>query len=106
MTRRRGVLGVVVPALSVICVGSFVTDSQAQGTGAKLNVVQAPYSSPADGPAMYRDYCAACHGSSGKGDGPASVALKAPATDLTRLAANNRGRSQRCVFRTYCSRAR
>lgn len=40
---------------------------------------------------MYRDYCAACHGSAGKGDGPAAVALKARPTDLTRLTANNKG---------------
>lgn len=47
---------------------------------------------PASDPrAMFESYCAACHGKSGIGDGPAAKALtKAPA-DLTRIAARNGG---------------
>jgi mono/diheme cytochrome c family protein len=41
---------------------------------------------------MYRTYCAACHGVTGKGDGPAAAALKAPPPDLTTLARRNGGR--------------
>jgi len=44
-----------------------------------------------DGAANYTAYCAACHGTSAKGDGPAAAALKLPPTDLTRLAANTHG---------------
>jgi len=48
--------------------------------------------SPASGKQMYVNYCAACHGSDGKGGGPAAPALKAPPTDLTALSQNNKGK--------------
>lgn len=35
---------------------------------------------------LYREYCAVCHGTAGKGDGPAASALKTPPADLTRIA--------------------
>ncbi len=50
-----------------------------------------PYSKPESGAAMYKDYCAACHGLTGKGDGPAAVALKSPVPDLTTLSKRNGG---------------
>jgi mono/diheme cytochrome c family protein len=53
--------------------------------------VPAPYTSPISGSEMYREYCAACHGVSGKGNGPAAPALKTTPTDLTQLAARNGG---------------
>ena len=36
-------------------------------------------------------YCASCHGTGGKGDGPIASALKVRPTDLTSLARRNRG---------------
>jgi mono/diheme cytochrome c family protein len=51
----------------------------------------APYVSPISGAEMYTEYCAACHGHTGKGDGPAAPALKMAPTDLTRLSIGNRG---------------
>ncbi|MBS2029163.1 MAG: c-type cytochrome [Deltaproteobacteria bacterium] len=36
------------------------------------------------GRVVYVQYCRACHGDSGKGDGPASVGLRPPPRDLTR----------------------
>src|SRR5581483_4439410 len=38
---------------------------------------------------MYLKYCASCHGSQGKGDGPVSRDLKIKATDLTLLLSKN-----------------
>lgn len=43
------------------------------------------------GKAMYKQYCAACHGSEGKGDGPAAFTLKTPPSDLTTLAVRHMG---------------
>lgn len=40
---------------------------------------------------MFTEYCASCHGLSGKGDGPAAKALKTRPADLTTLAVRNRG---------------
>ncbi len=37
----------------------------------------------ADAAAIYANQCAFCHGVSGKGDGPAAVALKPPPKDLS-----------------------
>lgn len=51
-----------------------------------------PAGGVATGPEMYTDYCASCHGVTGKGDGPAASALKVPPPDLTLLAKRNGGR--------------
>jgi mono/diheme cytochrome c family protein len=48
--------------------------------------------SASSGKEMYRAYCAACHGADGKGDGPASAALKFQPLDLTGLAKRNSGK--------------
>jgi mono/diheme cytochrome c family protein len=48
--------------------------------------------SAASGQDMYKSYCAACHGTEGKGNGPAASALKVPPPDLTALAAKNGGK--------------
>lgn len=53
--------------------------------------VPAKPTSMASGEEMYKEYCAACHGLSGKGDGPAAPALKAVPANLTTLAARNGG---------------
>lgn len=42
--------------------------------------------SPVSGKEMFTQYCAVCHGTDGKGGGPAAAALKTPPADLTTLA--------------------
>ncbi len=48
--------------------------------------------SPVSGKDMYMAYCAVCHGTDGKGGGPAASALKVPPTDLALLSKNNGGK--------------
>jgi mono/diheme cytochrome c family protein len=48
--------------------------------------------SAASGKEMYTSYCAVCHGTDGKGGGPAASALKVPPADLTMLSKNNGGK--------------
>jgi len=48
--------------------------------------------SPASGKDMYTAYCAVCHGTDGKGGGPAASALKTAPADLTLLSKNNGGK--------------
>src|SRR5215470_17204502 len=43
------------------------------------------------GKMTYESNCAACHGQSGKGDGPVSVELRTKPTDLTLIAKRNGG---------------
>ena len=43
------------------------------------------------GRALYVDYCASCHGASGRGDGPASESFRMRPADLTQLAKQNGG---------------
>jgi hypothetical protein len=50
---------------------------------------QTPNSEP--GRAPFVTYCAPCHGTSGRGNGPAADAFRTRPADLTRLAARNNG---------------
>lgn len=53
--------------------------------------VSIQHTSPADGQAMFKEYCAVCHGTAGKGDGPAANALKKRPADLTQLSRKHNG---------------
>lgn len=54
-----------------------------------------------DSKMMFSTYCAVCHGTEGKGNGPAAPALaKAPA-DLTRISARNGGTFPEVRVRRY-----
>ena len=44
------------------------------------------------GQEMYKQFCAACHGADGKGDGPAASNLKTRPADLTTLAKRHDGK--------------
>ncbi|MGB9405037.1 MAG: c-type cytochrome [Candidatus Acidiferrales bacterium] len=44
------------------------------------------------GAGMFKDYCAVCHGTDAKGDGPAASALKQAPADLTTLAKRHDGK--------------
>ena len=57
-----------------------------------VKTVPAPQTSPASGKEMYVNYCASCHGITGKGDGPAVAALKVPPPDLTTLSRRNQAK--------------
>ena len=71
-------------------VASFAMVAVAQKPVVKK--VRAPQTSPASGKEMYVSYCASCHGTGGKGDGPAAAALKVPPPDLTTLSRRNQAK--------------
>jgi mono/diheme cytochrome c family protein len=66
-----------------------------------IGTVAAPQVDPTDAPAMFRAYCAACHGAQARGDGPAAPALKATPADLTRISARNGGKFPTPKVRRY-----
>lgn len=55
-------------------------------------VIPVNQTAPTNGKQMYTNYCAPCHGTDGRGHGPAAVALKNQPTDLTVLTKNNHGK--------------
>jgi mono/diheme cytochrome c family protein len=59
--------------------------------GQKQVETPAPARNPLEGAEIFRHYCATCHGTDGRGHGPASVALKHGAPDLTRISKRNNG---------------
>jgi mono/diheme cytochrome c family protein len=73
-------------AAMLLCAG-FASAQETQITKTTIKPTSA-----ASGEEMYKEYCAACHGRTGKGDGPAAAALKKTPADLTVLAKNNGGK--------------
>lgn len=63
--------------------------SQQPATNIKSVPIQ--QTSAASGQQMYSTYCATCHGTEGRGNGPAATALKVPPVDLTMLSQKNGG---------------
>jgi len=61
--------------------------------GQQLQSQRTPHTkaSAGRGKELFSEYCASCHGVSGKGDGPAAMALKIPPANLTVLAKRNKG---------------
>jgi len=77
----------LLPISAVIVVG--VLGAQSKPTIKNVPLVP---TSPVSGKEMFATYCAVCHGADAKGGGPAAAALKNRPTDLTQLAARNRGK--------------
>jgi len=77
-------LGIAGLFLGVLLIGQG--NGIAQTKDKKLEVVPPSHSTPSSGKQMFKDYCAACHGIEGKGDGPAVEFLKVPPPDLTTMA--------------------
>lgn len=75
--------------LAAVAIG-FVVLSVAQQK--EIKHVPVKPTSAASGPEMYNTYCAVCHGTDGRGTGPAAEALKVPPTDLTSLTRKNGGK--------------
>jgi mono/diheme cytochrome c family protein len=83
--------GTIAAALWVVlAVGSIVSLSV---KAAPIDEIPAGY--VPSGSSMYKQYCAACHGPTGRGDGPAAFTLKTPPADLSTLAARNMGKFPR-----------
>jgi mono/diheme cytochrome c family protein len=80
--------GLFVPGLLVVA----ELCSSAQENKTQLKKEPAKVTSAASGKEMFTSYCAACHGTDGKGNGPAAKALTAAPADLTVLAKRNGGK--------------
>jgi mono/diheme cytochrome c family protein len=81
--------GWIVSGIIVALVAMASAQDQAKP---EIKHVPLKQTSPASGSEMYKTYCAVCHGTDGKGNGPAAEALKVPPTDLTTMATRNGGK--------------
>lgn len=70
---------------------SIATLASGQETKTIINKAPIKNTSVTSGSEMFQEYCAACHGPIGKGDGPAASALKIPPADLSGLAKRHGG---------------
>jgi mono/diheme cytochrome c family protein len=85
----------VLPVFTVLIVFTCIAAAQDQTQSQTKTVIKhvpITATSPASGKEMYAAYCAVCHGTDGKGGGPAAGALKTPPSDLTSLSKNNGGK--------------
>src|SRR5205085_2315129 len=86
-----------VPHAGVMLVIGFVALSAA-GAGAfghpSRSAAAPTAAAPAarDGAALFKTYCAACHGEAATGAGPAAIAMKVAPPNLTKIAARNGGK--------------
>jgi hypothetical protein len=74
----------------VLLVTSFVVLTAAAAGGESRLPRELP--PPArDGAALFRTYCASCHGVNATGSGPAAIAMRVAPPNLTRIAKRNNG---------------
>jgi mono/diheme cytochrome c family protein len=72
--------------LFTVCAGAGLAQEKPA-----ITYIQPALVSAANGPEMFRAYCAVCHGSDGRGGGPAAEALRKVPADLTQLSRRNGG---------------
>ncbi len=77
--------------LGLLTTGSGIGAALAQQTPT-VKKVPVHSTSSIDGKELFREYCAVCHGTTGKGNGPAAAALKVAPSDLTLAAKQNNGK--------------
>jgi mono/diheme cytochrome c family protein len=73
--------------LTLSCFVAFAADDATK----TIKKVNAQPTATLNGVDLFKEYCAVCHGSDGKGAGPAADALKKHPADLTQLSRKNGG---------------
>jgi mono/diheme cytochrome c family protein len=92
MKRSRAGVYVMVLQGAVLLAGLFAAASTAPDQKTKSKTDQPGHLIQSlKGADIYRAYCASCHGSEGKGDGPVAAALTAKIPDLTTISQRNAG---------------
>ncbi len=81
-------LAVILVTFSVAAIAQQ-TPAQTSPTVKHVPITNVPANS---GKEMFNNYCAVCHGTDAKGDGPAASAMKTTPADLTRLAQKDSGK--------------
>jgi mono/diheme cytochrome c family protein len=86
--------GIVLTGMLLIGVSEAILATQGEAGTQKKNLKKEPIASSESesGAQLYKNYCAACHGVEGKGDGQVARFLKGPPADLSTLAQRNDGK--------------
>jgi mono/diheme cytochrome c family protein len=84
-------LGLVI-ALYLIFALAPLPANAAQQSSQQLGQAGVNLGPPMSGADIFKWYCAACHGKTGKGDGPAASEFKVRPPDLTLLSKRNKGK--------------
>jgi mono/diheme cytochrome c family protein len=82
-------LAAILVTISAFALAQDAAPAQAAPTVKHVPIAQ---TSPTSGKDMFNSYCAVCHGTDGKGGGPAASALKTPPIDLTTLTQKSGGK--------------
>ena len=80
------------PHLLTVSTLFLIASTVVPQTGLPAQRSELPPTFVPSGARMYKQFCAACHGSDGKGHGPAASSLKVPPSDLTTLAKRRNGK--------------
>jgi mono/diheme cytochrome c family protein len=72
--------------------GALLLIACAATAGPFVDQTQLPPTYMPSGEQMYKQYCAACHGTDAKGNGPLAPLLKTPPPDLTTLSKRHAGK--------------
>jgi mono/diheme cytochrome c family protein len=78
--------------LGLLLIGLGISAARAQQPPTVVKKVPVHSTQAMAGKDLFREYCAVCHGTTGKGDGPAAAGLKVPPTDLTQISLKNGGK--------------
>ncbi len=93
VVQRRKTCFVILMVLGLAAAFAGTSKSQNQAhPNVEIKKVPARPTTMVQGEVLYKSHCATCHGTAGKGDGPAASALKTAPPDLTLLAKNNDGK--------------
>ena len=84
-SRGRKVSGLVVATIAIAIAMVSSNGQESKPTRVKQESVLV------NGPELYAGFCAPCHGTGGKGDGPVAAVLKKRTPDLTGLSARSSG---------------
>ncbi len=91
--KKIGWIFVALSLLFTLAAAQSQSEGQSQDqSGTAIKHVPVKVTSAASGKEMYISYCAVCHGTEGKGNGPAASALNTPPADLAALSRNNGGK--------------